>query len=97
MIITIKDIYDLRCAILRTLYPGRVDCSELIQLYSYGTEIEEYLCLDSNGTQIILGNDNTVRVCYVDDCKPLMFIHSNITNTLETIVNELAAKRGRTE
>jgi hypothetical protein len=96
MNITIKDIYDLKCAILRTLYPGRVDRSDRLQIYSYSYNSEngEYLCFESGQIRIILRNDNTVQLCSLSGRKSLVFTHSNFNNTIETITTELAAIRG---
>jgi hypothetical protein len=77
------------------LYPGRVNCSDSIQIYSYSytSEDGEYLCFESGQIRIILRNDNSVQLCSLSGRKSLRFIHSDFTNTIETIVTELAAIR----
>jgi hypothetical protein len=95
MKLTIKDIYSIKCAIGRTLFFGRTDWSERIELDSdnYSGKEGDYLRFKTNDINVSLCSDNTVHICAVGGRKAVKFKHDNIVDTIDRITAELKAHR----
>jgi hypothetical protein len=85
-----SDLYDIKCAIVKILFPTDSDLEGKIQMTVFNSNEGKYIRFNAAKISINIGDDNRIIICGLIR-KPLRFEHESMAKTLFTIEAELLA------
>ena len=95
MPLTIAELYLIKCTIARSLFMGRHDWEDRINMNvlmpTNGKTKHAYLRFRAADCIVNIGSNKVIDVVTVGGRKPLKFNHQNIEETLDLIGAELSA------
>ncbi len=93
MSLTIEEIYSIKCIIGSSLFMGRHDWENRIDMNveTCGRKNDAYIRFRTNSTIVSIKNDDTIYIVCVGGRKAVKFQHQTIGDTLNLIQHELSA------
>jgi hypothetical protein len=97
MTLSIAEIHSIKCTIAHTLFLGRSDWEDRIevQLTSPKGSKDAYLRFRMASASVTINNKDKIYVHCTDGRKPIKFVHESIEDTNDRIATELLAHVGR--